>query len=96
MQGENECPDKEFWKKLLGLKVPGKFVNLLFRACCRCFPTSVALAAKHVNVSTLCSWCHACVEDDKHVLFECNFALELWDSVGLRHLITTQVHDLVI
>lgn len=60
-------------------------------------PTAVTLVTKHVSINTLlCSWCHTCVEDDKHVLFDCSFALELWESVGLRHLITTQMHDSVI
>ncbi|KAL8157084.1 hypothetical protein AgCh_001976 [Apium graveolens] len=29
------------------------------------------------------------VEDDKHILFQCGFAVELWNSVGLSNLVMT-------
>lgn len=88
LRGERECPDRQFWNKLWHLKLPGKVVNFLWRTCCRCLPTSVALLTKNVNISRFCSWCQMYKETDNHVLFECSFATELWEAVGLGHLVT--------
>ncbi|XP_074324152.1 uncharacterized protein LOC141661069 [Apium graveolens] len=58
--------------------------------------TSVALAGKHVEISTVCSWCQMAEEDDMHILFQCCFARELWEKVGLAELVTVLPGDNVM
>ncbi|XP_074355726.1 uncharacterized protein LOC141695374 [Apium graveolens] len=96
IRGERECLEKVFWKKLWGLKLPGKVTNLLWRTCRGVLPTAVALARKHVEVSTVCSWCQRAAEDDMHILFQCCFARDLWDKVGLAELVTVSPSDTVM
>lgn len=52
-------------------------------------PTSAALIGKHVEIQPNWTWCHGFIEDAAHVLFGCYFARELWEDVGLGHLIYT-------
>lgn len=33
IRGEHECSERSFWKKLWGLKLPGKVTNFLWRTC---------------------------------------------------------------
>lgn len=54
---EAACLDGIFWRKLWRLKLPGKVLNLLWRACQGCLPTVTALARKNVSVHTMCPWC---------------------------------------
>ncbi|KAL8124141.1 hypothetical protein AgCh_011956 [Apium graveolens] len=43
LRGESECVDRVFWKKLWSLKLPGKVLNLVWRACRGCLPKAGAL-----------------------------------------------------
>lgn len=63
-----------FWKQLWGLKLPGKVINLVWRACKGVLPTTTELVKRMVNVSPICSWCHRYAETPLHVLFTCSFA----------------------
>lgn len=83
LRGEMVCPDILFWKKLWGINLPGKVLNLLWRVCCQVLPTADALHKKCVNLELMCSWCHGDVEDDMHILFQCCFAKEVWKRVRL-------------
>lgn len=87
LRGENDYANRSFWTKLWNIKLPGKILNFLWRACFNVLPTAETLVVKHVNVQRVCSWCHLCHEDTIHVLFTCCFALELWQSVGLHDII---------
>lgn len=88
----NRC----FWRKLWGLKLPGKVLNLICRACRSCLPTANTLAGKNVNVSRQCSWCQICVEDDIHVLFQCSFAREVWEHTGLSNLVVVWPNETIL
>lgn len=44
-----------------------KVLNLVWRACRNCLPTSGALAGKGVNINGIFSWCQMCVDTDVHV-----------------------------
>lgn len=96
IQGEFECADGRFWRKLWGLQLPGKVVNFLWRACRNVLPTAMALHSKHVNLPVLCSWCHIHVEDAVHTLFNCCIAKEVWNSVGLQELVRNTTDDNVM
>lgn len=93
IRGEAECLNKEFWKKLWGLNLPGKVINMLWRTCQRVLPTALALGKKSVNVSPMCSWCQVHVEDDMHVLFLCSIAKEVWVSMGLAEIVKADSND---
>ncbi|WOG94234.1 hypothetical protein DCAR_0313527 [Daucus carota subsp. sativus] len=76
-----------FWRKLWSLKLPGKILHFIWRVCRLCLPTAVDLRNRHVNVETMCSWCHNQEENGIHVLFDCVFARAVWEAVGLSDLI---------
>lgn len=67
------------------LKIQGKVTIFLWRLCRGCLPTVAALASKQVNISSNCVWCHSEVESDRHVLFECGFARDVWANTGLQN-----------
>lgn len=96
LRGELECPDKLFWKKLWSLNLPGKVINLVWRACRQVLPTAQALRKKAVNVSPMCTWCHLQEEDNMHVLFKCDIAKEVWVKVGLAAIIQPMLTDNVM
>lgn len=87
------CLDGEYWKKLWQLKLPGKVLNLLWRASRNVLPTVKALASKNVNIQLMCPWCRLEVEDDIHVLFRCEFAQEVWRKAGLTALVATDLNE---
>lgn len=78
------------------MKLPGKVLNLMWRACRSCLPTDAALATKGVQINTMCSWCHMYAEDDIHVLFQCYFAREVWEMARLISLVTVWPSDTVL
>ncbi|XP_063941456.1 uncharacterized protein LOC135149621 [Daucus carota subsp. sativus] len=96
IRGERECLDKMFWKKLWGLNLPGKVTNFLWRSCRKVLPTAAALRVKHVNISAVCSWCQSGMEDDRRVLFQCNFSREFWEKVGLADVVKVVPGDTVM
>lgn len=96
LRGESECLNGAFWKKLRGLKLSGKVLNLVWRASRGCLPTACALVGKRVNVQMTCSWCQLSVEDDMHVLFRCSFAREVWESADFSNLVSVNPDDTVL
>ncbi|XP_074351625.1 uncharacterized protein LOC141690750 [Apium graveolens] len=96
LRGEAACPDAEFWRKLWNLKLPGKVLNLVWRACRDCLPTTQALALKRVNVPVMCPWCQLCEEDGVHVLFQCSFAREVWTTASLNNLVSVWPNETVL
>lgn len=86
LRGELECPERLFWKRLRGLKLPCKVINFLWCLICRVLPTADALTKKCVNIDPICSWCHLTVDDDMHILFGCCFPKEVWDKMRLSNL----------
>lgn len=63
--------------------------------CRGCLPTASALAMKKVDVDVLCPWCHSTVENDVHVLFECDFAKTVWRNSDVHDLIKVVQGDTV-
>jgi ribonuclease HI len=53
--------------------------------CRGCLPTRVRLQDKGVSCPTDCASCDAAHEDLNHLLFECSFAIQVWNSAGIWH-----------
>ncbi|XP_074356152.1 uncharacterized protein LOC141695840 [Apium graveolens] len=87
IHGEQTREDRKFWMRLWGIKLPGKMLNFIWRACINVLPTKTALANKNVEVVKACSWCHVCNEDAVHALITCCFAREMWNLVGLQRVV---------
>lgn len=96
IHGEQQYSDKRFWRQLWSLKLPGKVLNLLWRACRNVVPTAVELAKKNVHVSTVFCWCNLYDEDTIHVLFGCSFAQDLWKELGLQQVVNVWQNDTVM
>jgi len=63
--------------------VPPKVKNLLWRMWRGCLPTRVRLQDKGVSCPTNCGTCGADHEDLNHLLFECSFSIQVWNSAGI-------------
>lgn len=91
LHGENARPDRAFWNKLWKLKLLGNVVNYLWRACRNCSPTAAILVKKHVNISTVCTWCHAYMEDGSksilmQLVYQGQLILELVVLLGIKEV----------
>lgn len=93
LRGEVECIDKDFWRKLWNMKLPGKVINLVWRAARDVLPTSIALRSKQVDIEANCTWCKHGPETVIHVLFECAFAVEVWGMVGMLSVVYVEDND---
>jgi len=51
--------------------------------CLGCLPTRVRLQDKGVSCPADCASCGAEQEDLNHLLFECSFAIQDWNSAGI-------------
>lgn len=87
LRGERSLLNANFWRKLWSLRLPSKVIHFVWRTCRLCLPTAVDLRSKRVNVEVTCSWCQTREENGVHVLFDCIFAREVWNAVGLSNLI---------
>lgn len=59
LRGEFECQEGQFWKRLWGLKLPGKVSIFLWRVGRGVLPTAVELVKKRVSILPQCTWCHS-------------------------------------
>ncbi|XP_074323048.1 uncharacterized protein LOC141659993 [Apium graveolens] len=96
LRGNYDCVNRLLWRKIWNLKLPGKIINFLWRACVNVLPTTVALQSRRVIISTNCPWCHEAAEDAVHVLFQCSIAKEVWCSVGLYDVIRSVTNESVM
>lgn len=88
--GECSTPDKTFWKKFWALEIPAKVKMLVWRSCQSCLPTAVALIEKRVSLASECPWCHMGHEDTMHVFFECDYARQVWEALGMTQWIQVE------
>lgn len=93
MVEEYATPDATFWRKLWTLELPGKVRFFLWRTCRLCLPTATLLREKRVNIDSKCAWCRLEIESIEHVLFECEFARQVWNSVGLEDRVQINVGE---
>lgn len=55
--------------------------------------TTSALSMKHVDIEAVCPWCRSVMENDVHVLFECDFARTMWQTSGMHDLVEVMPDD---
>jgi len=59
--------------------------------CRGCLPTRVRLQDKGVSCPTRRASCSSEHEDLNHILFECPFAIQVWNSAGIWHAVQDAV-----
>lgn len=77
-----------FLEVTVGMQVPPKVKNFLWRACSNCLPTKTNLWSKRVEVNPLCPLCNLERETTTHCLVSCSFASSCWLAAGIgsRHV----------
>jgi hypothetical protein len=66
------------WKKLWGIKAPGKMIITLWRFTHDCLPT--ALRQRHIPCTDVCVFC--CQEERvEHIFLFCQYAREVWQDL---------------
>ena len=78
------------WRRLWKQKVPHKIQIFGWRALHGIIPLKCILANRHIGTSGECPICHLAAEDVKHLLFDCQPAVELWNNLGVREIITAK------
>uniref|UniRef100_A0A803PJ47 Reverse transcriptase domain-containing protein n=1 Tax=Cannabis sativa TaxID=3483 RepID=A0A803PJ47_CANSA len=66
------------WRKLWNLKIPAKISVFLWRACRNNRPTRINLLVRHVDVPSVCPFCHLHDETVEHVIVDCSVAVIGW------------------
>ena len=66
------------WKKIWGLKVPGKVKHLVWRACKNALPTKTNLLKRQVVTSDVCELCNLHTKDSAHALCHYPKLENLW------------------
>ncbi|GMN24021.1 hypothetical protein TIFTF001_000386 [Ficus carica] len=85
-EGENISGDKDdmnWWKNLCNLKLPNKIKSFVWRAFHDILPCYDNLQKRGIPCLAPCPRCSEGVEDVWHVLWDCKYACEVWDSSSL-------------
>lgn len=75
----------------------GSFMSLprlkhfIWRLLRDCLPTRQRLQSKGVSCINLCSYCNTNLENPWHVMFGCKQVESVWETSGLRHIISDHV-----
>lgn len=72
------------WNRIWNLKVPHKIKIFLWRLCRNNVPVRNLLRHKGVPVPIGCVKCEGDIEHLLHLFFDCGFAQECWQQVGLN------------
>jgi ribonuclease HI len=75
------------WGKVWKLNVPAKVKIFTWRALHGIIPCMCILANRHIESSGQCPLCEIAAEDIKHMLFTCDKAREVWQALGLEHVV---------
>lgn len=73
------------WSQLRKLEVPQKVKIFLWRFCRNNIPVRNLLRGKGVQIPILCPMCESDIEHLLHVFFDCDFAKQCWNVVGLQY-----------
>jgi hypothetical protein len=76
------------WKTIWKLKIPSKVKKIAWRALHGILPLKSILINRHIGDSGECPICHLDAEDIVHLLFKCEPARAIWESLGLSSFIT--------
>ena len=68
----------ELWSRIWKLKVPGKILHILWRACADCLPTKVNIMKRRIVDDSHCELCGRLPNDTKHALWSCEAMRRVW------------------
>ena len=68
----------ELWSRIWKLKVLGKILHFLWKACTYCLPTKVNLMKRRIVDDSHCEPCGRLPEDTKHALWSCEAVRRVW------------------
>lgn len=80
------------WKRLWQIHVPHKVKKFLWRFCKNTLPVRTLLRTKGVMVPILCPLCNRDMVHKLHVFFDCIYAEQCWQNVGLNFDMSTVEH----
>ncbi|KAK6151805.1 hypothetical protein DH2020_014440 [Rehmannia glutinosa] len=66
------------------MNIPPKVKHFIWRAYRNCLPTRSNLAAKNIQVDTICVFCHIDIETCWHLFVTCSFCTNCWNIAGLK------------
>lgn len=71
------------WNKIWSLLIPHKVKIFIWRFCRNLVPVRSRLSSKGIRLPITCPMCNADVEHLLHLFFDCHFAVQCWNYVGL-------------
>ncbi|KAG2286474.1 hypothetical protein Bca52824_046078 [Brassica carinata] len=76
-------------KKLWKTQMPSKIHHFLWKASSRSLPKGSNLKRRHVTNQDQCCRCCSSEETEKHILFDCPYAQQIWRASGISNMILT-------
>ena len=76
--GSHRSGMTDLWSRIWKLKLPGKIIHFLWRACSDCLPTEVNLMKRKIVADPQCELCGSLPEDTKHALWGCEAVRRVW------------------
>jgi hypothetical protein len=73
------------------MKIPSKFKIFIWRALHGILPLKSILYNQHIGTTGGCPICNQGPEDNNHLLFQCEAAQNLWQSLGLSDIVNEAV-----
>lgn len=81
--GSNSVPEEKGWNKLWNLRLPHKVRTFLWRFCQNNVPVRKLPRSRGVDLPIICSMCERDIEHLLHIFFDCGFAAECSQRMGL-------------
>lgn len=85
-------PQSTCWSKLWKFEIPHKIRVFVWRFFRNTISVGNKLKAKGIQLTLMCLMCNRDVEHMLHVFFDCQYANQCWDHVGL-HYDMREVHS---
>ena len=81
--GATNLPLSMGWKKIWHLSLPHKMKVFIWRLCRNAIPVRRRLSSKGLHIPITCPMCMQDIEHMLHLFYDCKFAQECWNHVGL-------------
>ena len=78
-----EC-QKDSWKHIWDLELPGKVKIFLWRLAHNSLPTRMNIKRKGIELDTRCPVCNRLDEDGGHIFLKCKFVKHVWQALDLE------------
>jgi ribonuclease HI len=85
--------NNEDWNGLWKIRAPPKAKHLLWRMCKDCLPTRSRLQSRCVPCPLSCPLCDNDLEDDWHVVFDCEYSIQSRQTAGLQHVLDPWIQN---